>query len=912
MRRFAFLLPVLLLFVSACSDSSTSPDDGTPAVVSFTVDPTTQVGGGVVTVVGFDAPREDALRRARIAGMDATVIESDGERIRLAVPSFHDGTDFAPPAGPVDLEILDDGVVVARAESALTVTAPAPAPDASFRMTTALGSLTRDVSDAALALIDGPGTEEGFALALRAAIDSLVTGRGSTSLRGRLEALDDEQLSILDRLVASSGVLAASERAAERARVLATAMPSASPSRTTELPESELAARMQLQVMLADFGTDFLNESNGDLGAVMLGLTGVGLTTGITAPGQAVLGTVATVLGLVNFAVNNVVLGYLPARVDVFELMVAEAFVSPGEVPETNLRIVASNDPPAITVLDLVDLVLGALGIAAGTPEAEDVVDVVNGVWNSVLDIVRNRLGAYAASHPDADVAFDVASIPSMTWSTTVTDSRFAAPLTFTPDVIGPAENDILAWRAAVDGHGEGRIYARIQSGPDVTSLPQIPGYAYTAGAFGRDVLQTEEVTVRVAAPLFVIASMDPAISPGGINGLGVRVGTISATGDSLALEGASVQCTADGGTLDPSSGVTGPEGRFDTRVTLDPGSVGVTVDVVVGDSVGQTVTTTTGATTEEQIVATISLPERVGFDEDVPVVVTAQLLTQSGFVPAEGASISLYDETGSIVGPSDGVADAEGVFTSTVKLDDPENELAISAEVDYATLDGVEVEARALREDSVEIIVTRVTGYSEVFATWTPVDGQPNERFVEEFQIEEFDEVTGSVTSSTSVTGSGSRGGMTVNGSSSADVTVRIDTDGSGSFRSLTFDGSTETTLTLLNPPARPYQVQSEAAIEVELDIAVWGTAASWSFNGSSSTSAVDVEIEGDDDLLDCFSETGGCSSPSGSGPLPVGDYDVDVYLGDDTFFSERPETADQGTQSESGTFSFTFTARH
>lgn len=913
MRRPMTPLLVLLLFATACGDSSTSPDsDGGPGPVdSFAVQPATQVAGGIVLLDGVDVDRGEALRTARVGGMDATVVEGNDGTLLLAVPSFHDGSDFSPPSGAVDVEILDDGTVVARAEGALSVTVPAPAPEASSRMVDALGSMSRDVADAALSLMDEPGTEEGFALALRAAVDSLITGDGDFSLRNQLETLDDDQRQIIDRLVAASGVLEAAERAADRAGALVAEIRRAPLARTAELTDSELAARMQLQVMLSDFGTDFLNEANGDLGQVMLGLTGLTLTTGITAPGQAVLGTVATVLGLVNFAVNNVVLGYLPARVETFELTVDEDFLAPGDVPTTEVRIVASNAPPAITVLDLVDLVLTTLGIAAGSPQAEDVVDVVNDVWNSVLNIIRGQLSGYAANHPDADVAFDVASIPSMTWSATVSDTRFVTPMTFTPDVIGPAENSILAWRAAIGGHGEGRIYARMRSGPDVTSIPPIPGYTYTAAAFGRDVLQTDEVTVRVAAPLFVTTSMDPAISPGGTNGLEVRVGIISATGDSLALEGAAIECTASGGTLSPTSGVTGPDGRFDTLVTLNAGSVGVTIDVVATDSVGQIASTTAGATTEEQLVLDVELPDRVAFDEDVPVVVTARLLTQQGFVPAEGAAISVDDETGSVVGETNGVADASGRFTTTARLDEAENHLIISAEAEYATLDRADAETSALREDSIEIIGYTVIGYSEVFATWTPEDAQPNERFVEEFDIEEFMEPAASVTSSTAVSGAGTRDGMSVDGSASVDVTVALDRDGSGSFRGVEITGSTATTLTLLNPTTRPYQVQSEAVVEVQIEIAVWGTATTWSFGGSTSNESVDIEIEnGDEDLLDCFSESGGCSSPSGSGVLPVDEYDISVTVTDDTFFSDDPSTSDRGTQSESGTFSFVFSA--
>ena len=922
MQRSATPLLCLLLFMTACGDSSTSPDqDGGPGTVdTFAVQPTTQVAGGMVILDGIDVDRGEALRTARVGGTDATVVAGDGGTFLLAVPSFHDGTDFSPPAGALDVEILDDGIVVARAEGALSVTVPAPAPEASLRMADALGSTSRGVADAALAFIDEPGTEEGFALALRAAVDSLVNGSGDFSLRSQLEALDDDQRGILDRLVAASGVLEAAERAAERANALAAEMRSAPLARTTELTDSELAARMQLQVMLSDLGTDFLNEANGDLGQIMLGLTGVTLTTGITAPGQAVLETVAAVLGLVNFAVNNVVLGYLPARVDTFDLIVTDDFVAPGEVPTTEVKIVASNAPPAITVLDLVDLVLRTLGIAAGSPQADDVVDVVNQVWNDVLSIIRGQLGQYAASHPDADVAFDVASIPRMTWSATVTDTRFVSPLTFTPDVIGPAENEILAWRAALDGYGEGRIYARMRSGPEVTSLPQIPGYTYTAAAFGRDVVQTDEVTVRVAAPFFVTASMDPAISPGGTNGLEVRVGTVTATNDTLYVQGVAVECTADGGSVDPATGVTGPDGRFDTLVTLDAGSSSLTVDVVATDPVGQQVSTTARATSEDQLVVTIDVPERVDVDVDVPVTVTAQILTPQGPVPATGASVTVSGGSGTS-GFARGVTDAAGTFATTAILRHDFNEFVVRAEVGHTTLDPVEAEARSLRVDSIELTEFRVVHGAGIDAVWSSQDGIPWTRFVSEGEFDEFNDAQGTIDDVSSASGEGSAGGMFVNGESESSVTLTVDRDGAGGYTSLRGTGEMSAFLTLTDPPDRRYQASSDARFYVRAKVAVWGTPAAWSFDSSSTIGRVYVKITGDGDIgddglpLECRSDdgSGSCSSVSSSGSLPPYiSYNIFLDFREQILFSDLEGQTPAGTETSSGSFDFEFTASH
>jgi len=917
----SLILPILLL--TGCGDGDGDPTTPTDTVVDVTVTPSSATVGRVVEVGGLDLTDVDATDvLVRVDEQEALARISASGTLLVGVPVFMDGNALAPlPTEPLDVEVRIDGHVAGFAASALTVTAPPVAPGALDDVAVSLRSIVEDVEAVARVLAPTPSLEDGYATALFGALRELIEGDDPRSLSSQLAELEADELALVEGILAGSGVVDRLEDVATLLGGLSVATADASTPdlrrRATEIDQYDLAARMQLYVMIRDVGQEVIGQTVADWGAFIGPVFG-GINLVGAGAGFAAAGTVGTILSVLNFGVNTIALSYLPARIDAFDLIVNEQYVAPGEVADTEIWITASNDPSPITTLDLVDLVLNAIGTpsgAGGVPPGDPRRNALIQTIDYFLGIFRGLLSGYGAQHPGSDLAFDVASIPQWTWRAQVTDTRFASPRSFTPEIIDANGSGILAWRAATNTTGEGRIYAQLENGPEVTSLVQIPGYSYNAGAFGDDVLTSETQTVNVAAPLFLLTSMDTAISAGGTNGLEARVGTVGATGDTLYLQGVSIACSAEGGSVSPASGTTGADGRFDTFVSLDTGSTGVVVDVVATDAVGQSVSSTVGATSEEQLVVDISLPDRVPADEDVSVTVTVQLLTPQGLVPAEGAQLSVYGENGSDVEDGDTVVGASGVFTTTARIDPDENELVIGAEARYATLEDVEVEERALREDSIEIVSITALDYAEVFATWTPVDGEPNERFVEEFDIEEFTEIVASITSTTAAVGSGSRDGMLVEGASDASMDVTLDRDGSGLFESVRLQGSTSTSLSLTNPSDRPYQVQSEAVIELSVEIEVWGTPATFTFSGSSSTEIVDVEIEGRSevgDLVDCYSETGACSSFSESGALPVGEYDVDITLVDDARFDSADFFPAAGSIDESGSFDLEFSARH
>ncbi|MCB1182207.1 hypothetical protein KDM41_02160 [bacterium] len=592
-------LAFVLLVVLAVASCGGSDDPGRPgaAPVALTVTPAAGPVGTVIEVAGLDLTGVAPGRiGATIGGRPAAVsLAADGTPL-AAIPLFvaPDGHLAGPTGEALDVTILRDGEPAGVAAAAFTVTALPAAPGAVSRTATALGAIVDDLETVSGALLPAPSLEHGYATALAGAARELIAGSADSSLVSLVAALaaeDPAALADLEGILAASGLETMLQEVAAGFAVLAqesrAVARTGSAAKSADMTDSDLAARMQLYVMIRDVGEQVIGRTNATwgtwMGTIVGGISFVGVGGTAAAPGLALAGTIGTVLGLIDTAVNKVALGYLPAHVDAFDLQVGEAFVAPGEVPTTLITLRGVNEPVSITTLDLVDLVLNAIGVLpddlpSGHPRRVALIQTID----YFLSIFRGLLANYAGMYPDADLAFDVASIPPMSWSVEVTDARYVSPRSLTPTVIDANGGGILAWRAATDGAGEGRIFASINSGPEVTSLVQIPGYTYNAGAFGDDIPVTPTRSVEVALPVFAVSSMNPSIAPGGANGLEVRVGSVTATGDTIWVAGAQVACTTSGGTASPATGTTGGDGRFDTIVTLDSGSTSVTIDIAV------------------------------------------------------------------------------------------------------------------------------------------------------------------------------------------------------------------------------------------------------------------------------------------------------------------------------------------
>lgn len=601
LARFFVVSVLVLLLLPGCGGSKDDPvgPDGPGGTLAVT--PASGTIGSLVELTGIDARTldPDALEVRFGSTLAVARIDTSGALV-AAVPIFleADGTLAGPSADALDVAVRIDGATVATAEAAFTVTALPDAPGTTVGVATAFASILDDFEALGQALAPGPSLEDGYATASFAATRALIEDpdRGLVAQIDSLATHDPEALALLDGILAGSGALGRIEAAATQLGALDI---DDSPllRRTTELTDDQLAARMQLYVMVRDVGRDVIGATAQEwgqwLGPIFGGISFVGVSGPVAAPVVAAMGTFGVVLGVINTAVNNVALAHLPANVDRFELRVLEPTVAPGEVASTQIWVEASNNPSTLTTLDIVDMALTVMGfrlpqVPAGHPARNALLQTVD----YFLSILRGQLSAYAAQHPGSDFAFDLGGVPPMTWSARVDDTRYVTPLSFTPDIIDANGFDILAWRAAIDGRGEGRIYARINNGPEVTSLVQIPGVTYTAGAFGDDVLTSATQTIVVQPEFTVSASMASEISPGGANALEVVAGFADGEGGIDGESGIQIQLAATGGTVDESSGTTDEGGSFVTLARLSENSSTITVEVTATDSLGNSATT--------------------------------------------------------------------------------------------------------------------------------------------------------------------------------------------------------------------------------------------------------------------------------------------------------------------------------
>lgn len=587
----AAVLPVVLAATGCGNDAA--PTDPAPVVRTLTVSPDRATPGAPIRLEGIAPSALGDAELTLVIGGQPALLRLEDEGLLAGVPLFFDADVDAPapPAVPVDIELMADGVLIGEARAALSVDALPDAPGTAEALALDLSAIAADLRVVWSTLPPGPTAADGQITGWFGALEDIFTGTHEfalPALMSQLSSEDPDALALVEGVLAASGLAEQTHLLAEFGSALRTYAEELAARRASRvvdgharravdvIPDWDLAARMQLYVMMRDFGEQVVSETGqtwGNTVGIVSGAVGIGTTVPL-------VGQISAVFSVVSFAINKVALAYLPATITSFEIELASPFVPPGEVPETELWLDARSDPPAIGIQDLIDGILLGLGIANSSGPAQTFREFLAATADWYLGVVRSIMSAYAAQHPEVPMDVDIASIPVMYWRARVVTDRLVDRFTLTPDIIYPVE-DIVAWRAEIDASGEGKIYARPAIGPDVTNLPLIPGYAYTSGAFGDDIVPTPTTSIVVAPEVVLEVSMAPTITPGGINGLEARAGTRGPTGDITWTAGILVECTATGGGVDPASGLTGPDGRFDTFVTLDDGSSAVEVAVV-------------------------------------------------------------------------------------------------------------------------------------------------------------------------------------------------------------------------------------------------------------------------------------------------------------------------------------------
>ena len=582
----AMVLLVLVTVAAGCGgDSATGPPEE-PAELGIRPDAGTP--GTVFAITGIVVPAAKVEQTTLIVGgsPSSLTLSPNGQLLGI-VPLLAAGTDGgAPPAAPVDVELWQDGVLLARGAGALTVNALAAAPGATADLAAELAALADALRRVSPLLITDPGVEEQWWTAASGALDSLVRGDGPGGLAGAQRELQEQApatLALLDAYLAGSGVL-------DRTRMLVAglrAVAESGPDKTATLTQDVvLARRMQFYVLAKLFGETVVAETAEEF-AYVVGMPAGLIGIGADIPAMAVVGAV---LAVADFAVNKILLGLLPAELTELTLTLEDTQLLMGEVTTARVDVLARNAPPGVGIQDFVGLMLNVMGVGAG-PQTATFAEILEGTAQFYLSTMQQLLSVYSAAHPELGLDISVALVPALEWTATVHDPRLVTRNSFTPDLIAGQPTEVN-WRAATNKTGTGAIYTATANGPEALLLDLAPGFTYLGGAFGESVMASATVEIEVTGTLALEIDLPPTIAPDQLVQLDIRAGFVGTEGTGTVWSpGIALSIAASGGSVGDSAGVTGADGTFTTVVELASGSNAVTVSVTATDAGANAVT---------------------------------------------------------------------------------------------------------------------------------------------------------------------------------------------------------------------------------------------------------------------------------------------------------------------------------
>ena len=493
---------------------------GGPSVPSaLAVAPLAGSPGTVLTISGleltYDEPFEVWLGDER-----APASVSDDGTLAVAVPLFlgEDGWP-APPFEPQIVEVRRGDTVLGRSDTGVTVSDLPMAPGSTQQVQAALadinGAYETLFSLVPLAHADQAPIREGVVAMLRGLVSD-----GEASLQAVLEGTSPQlegaaaDTELIDALLASSGALAYFEAYAASLRGAQSQVLRSQSSAYCrgEGADFELACQMQIYVMIDDYARTFVAPT-AEKYANTVGLTAGLLAMGtVTVPATAIIGAV---LSVADFVMEKVAPALFPSQIAELTLHMPRTTIEVGEMTDSRIVVVAANDPPQITYLDVFEQVKTAVGLK-NVDFNEKFDEALKATAEYTLDLYLSVVKTYAASHPGTHewaTAGDL-SIPAMTWGPVdVVSSDLVTLFSFDEAVVQSLEND-LEWRGVELGEATVRVMPR---GPGERSKvfrdhALCLGCVYSGGAFGNDM--PESSATIVVGDVLLTATPDYGTAP--------------------------------------------------------------------------------------------------------------------------------------------------------------------------------------------------------------------------------------------------------------------------------------------------------------------------------------------------------------------------------------------------------------
>lgn len=488
---FSLILLSLLVLVG-CSNSPTPPEGPAELILSSHSGPP----GTPLEINGIELDGADAEELEAWLGDEPTLLLlSENSSISTVIPLFLGSDGWPePPSEPQTFELRRGDRVIGRSSQGVSVEELEPAPGSTDRVAAALGSVTASYAELFGLIPPLPDTDHAGYLSGALAMLGAVTTEGENSLQAVLDgtapllAGSDVDLDFIDALLAASGAVDFLEAQAEMlsdtvegARNRLDAVAGLCEGSGEDI---ELACLMQIHTVLKDYA-EVVVAPTANTYAHTVGLSAGALALGgVTVPATALIGGL---LSIADFVMNKMVPGLLPSKIASLELDIEDDQLEAGEVTESTFKLTAVNQPPPISLLDLADQLLNAIGLAGHPKGIEKVLDKYLEVAEYTLDVFIKTIQALGVPAASADHLH----LPSMTWGPVeVVSPRLVTLFSFDPEVAAPlSQGEGLEWEAL--SLGTVTVEVRTRGAGETAKLLRdhalCRGCVYSGGAFGLD-----------------------------------------------------------------------------------------------------------------------------------------------------------------------------------------------------------------------------------------------------------------------------------------------------------------------------------------------------------------------------------------------------------------------------------------
>lgn len=607
-----FISLLIALVILGCSEKSTNPDGPVNPygnlLDNVTFAPSSGSPGTIIELQGLDRLTGDTSWTLYIGGQLAPLLRETGKPVYTIIPVVYDSRDSSwpsPPPAPVAVSIHFNGQPVDSVLSAITVDSLPHAPDASDSL---IADLARGIG-ALRSLAVALNIPDTLLLATYDAYNEILyTGENSLAaiLNGTssLVGVDSAGSELFSALLVSSGF---ADLFSNWADSLETTARKAAAFHTgtllaADITDEGLAARMQLQQLISDFGTIAVGNTAVSWQQVSAVIGAMSIVLPVAGYFEFI---VSFIIGELDFVINRLAVATLPSEITELSFSLPPDTLHPGDTTSAVVYISARNDPPNITPADILMQVLGGLQITdwlrrVGVPrQVLDQLDDVNAVLLSVTTWFLSVINNILATNYNSPTSLDV-SLPRMTWDSVQVSNPGLIDLV-SPDLSKIAYLTGSFNGQAKDSVGPVSLQVRTQPGGPTTWIhPTLAALGYSGGPFGDDFVLSNTDTVVICPQLVIDAALPSPIDADSSAQLDIRAGYRTSDGGTRWASGINLFLSATGANLSLYGGSTDSAGQFSIVVTPNGSLPQIEIEVIARGTMGTQVTDTVYADVDD------------------------------------------------------------------------------------------------------------------------------------------------------------------------------------------------------------------------------------------------------------------------------------------------------------------------